>query len=167
MTYDLKFQLLASDVATIQSATIGRNFRLLSKLAYAFMLVFNVYLLSTESASLLNWGLVALSTILLFDITLLYRPYFFLRDSNATIQINDQNLSSSLGEKRYEIPWQYFASRGTVVENTDHFYLNCKLGKIFLPKRAFQDEAHLQQFRDDISRAVGGRYERGQLEIAG
>ena len=169
MTYDFNYQLLATDVPKIQSATIGRYFRLLFKSTYTFTLMLNVFFLATERASYMSylyWGMVVLSIIMLFDLTLIYRPYLWLRSSHARIQIDHQNLTSSLGNKHYEIPWQYFAERGSVIENDDHFYLNCKLGKVFVPKRAFQNEEDIQNFREDISQTIGNRFEHGQLENA-
>jgi len=158
MTYDFNYQILPDDVPTMQAVTIGPYFRQVTKCIYGSILAFNLYLVATEPSAFLSWVMVVLSVIMLFDITLLYRPYFLFREANARVRIDRQNLTSSVGEKDYRIPWRYFAERGSVVEASDHFYLKCKLGNVFLPKRAFSDDQAIGRFRDEISLTMGDRF---------
>ena len=111
------------------------------------------------TGSLVLCGLVALlALIMLFDIALLYRPYYRTIDTHARIQIDDQNLTSSLGNRRYEIPWQYFINCGTATESSDCFYLKSTLGKVYLPKRAFPEDGAVDRFRSELKELIGDRF---------
>lgn len=102
--------------------------------------------------------MVTTSLVMLFDVQLLYRPYFCFIDTNARVRIDEQNLTSSLGTKTYTIPWPFFKQYGSIIDAGDHFYFKCNLGYIYLPKRAFENGYDIERFRNDMSDAIGSRY---------
>ena len=88
-----------------------------------------------------------------------------MRDTNARVKIDGRNLTSSLGTKKYDIPWPYFVQHGSVLETNDYFYFKCKLGKIYLPKRAFPNPDALNQFRNDLRLAIGTKLETHDMPV--
>ena len=157
MDYDLRFQLLPSDVTKIHRATKPWYYRSLSFFSCVFTfllslsdifqgenLVLNAFLMLTISMALLCmwWPLIPFSTI---------------RNTDRSVKLDGQNLTSSLGTKSYDIPWPYFLQHGSLLEEGDHFYFKSNLGNIYLPKRAFEDDNDINKFRADLSHALGDR----------
>jgi len=157
MDYHFRFQLLASDIVKIQPIALGKYYRALVIFSCGTMLAFSLsYLVRGENLALGAFMAVTAS-VMLFDRWLLYPPYLALRDNDASVKIDGQNLTSSLGEKSYDIPWRYFLEHGSLLENNDHFYFKSKLGNIYLPKRAFTGDDDMNRFRNNLSGALGIR----------
>ena len=157
MKYDFKFQLLAADAVKMQPVALGRHYRPLVIFGNGIMLAFGLnYILQGESVPL-GLFMVATSLVMLFDRWLLYTPCFAMRNTDACVTLDGQNLTSALGAKSYDIPWNYFLQHGSLHEEDDHFYFKSKLGNIYLPKRAFDGDNEMNKFRNDLSDALGVR----------
>ena len=161
MDYDLRFHLVATDIPKIQRATIGRYFRPLVFLSCGFLLLLSLYdILQGENLLLNAFGMIAAS-VALFYVWFPLGAYSTIRNTDASVKLDGLNLTSSLGTKSYEIPWPYFLTHGSLLEESDHFYFKSKLGNIYLPKRAFEDDDGMNNFRTELSHSLGDRYRAG------
>lgn len=158
MTHDLKFVLQATDVAKMRSVVFGKRFRPFAICVYGCNLAYALYGIATGANLILHAMMVTTSLVMLFDIQLLYRPYFSFIDTNARVRIDEQHLASSLGAKTYAIPWPFFKQFGSIIDAGDHFYLKSNLGNIYLPKRAFENGHDIERFRNDMTDAIGSLY---------
>ena len=157
MNYEFEFELVPTDAVKMQPVLFGRYHRPRVLFGCGTMFMFSLMYIFRGENLMLAALMAITSTVMLFDRWLLYLPYFALRDMGARVQINSQNLTSSLGAKSYDIPWQYFLNNGSLIEANEYFYFKSKLGKIYLPKRAFDDDDQLHQFRNDMSAVLGAR----------
>ena len=165
MEHNLEFELGTNDIMKMQPVLFGHRYRALLLCAYAPMLAFCLYNIFTGENIVLNSVIAIPALVMLFDRWLLYPPYLAMRDTNARVKIDSRNLTSSLGTKTYDIPWPYFVQHGSVLETDDHFYFKCKLGKIYLPKRAFPNPDALNQFRNDLRLAIGSKFETHGMPV--
>ena len=160
MEHNFAFQLRTDDIMKMQPVVFGRHYRLLFACAYIPLLVFGLYNVFDGEKLLLSGLMVIPATVMLFDRWLLYPPYLSMRNTNACVKIDDENLTSSLGNKTYDIPWRYFVQHGSLKESDDHFYFKCNLGNIYLPKRAFVGSETINEFRQELDAALGNKFER-------
>ncbi len=160
MDHDLKFELLTDDVMKMQPVIFGSHYRALVVFSSGLVLALCLYNIFVGEHVILSLLGAIPAVVTLFDRWLLYPPYLATRRTDARVKIDDKNLTSSLGKKSYSIPWQYFVRFGSVTETDDHFYFKCKLGKIYVPKRAFSSSDAIDQFRTDVSVAIGSNFQQ-------
>lgn len=152
--------LQATDVAKMRSVVLGSCFRPLAICVYSFIFAYALYGIASGANLIPNAIMVTSSLVRLFDVQLLYRPYFSFIDTNARVRTDERYLTSLLGTEVYAIPWPFFKQYGSIIEAGDHFYFKSNEGNIYLPKRAFENGNDIERFRNDMSDAIGSRYIR-------
>ena len=157
MEYNFGFQMLATDLVKIERASLGRHFRVLVICSCVPMLAFGLNYIFTGENTLLGVFMVGTALPNIFNRWLLYPLCLALRSTDASVKLDGQNLTSTLGTRSYDIPWGYFLRHGTLLDEGDHFYFKSKLGNIYLPKRAFDGGNKMDGFLNDLSEALGER----------
>ena len=157
--YKFEFELQAADVNNILAAVLGKRHQLLVRLAFAsgaFLILMSLYSAIIGQSWLITFvaGVIGCST------TFASRPFFRQIGQEVRVQIDQNCLFSSCGETSSTIPFTYFERHGKAVELDDHFHLTSRLGRLYIPKRVFQDDEHMSQFRNYIRQFLGNRFER-------
>ena len=90
------------------------------------------------------WGFVALLVLApgVFVIPMIFSIVFVMRPV-IRVTVNDEGLSSN----HLSIPWSSFSRFGTMSEFGKYFILESGRGTFVIPKRAFQGEAEIAEFR--------------------
>jgi hypothetical protein len=163
MNVSLEFTITLADCLQLASARQSRLSLMVRRAIAAFVLLLSFRHLLTNG---LDWEFALYVVVAIYIVTpavtalliaAIWRPILH-------VSIDDDTVSVESKRHKQNIPWDSFATFGTASEFTNHFWLECGRGTVWVPKRAFSTTAEIVAFRRFVRDKMGDRFNTSQLK---